>query len=120
MFVEGLLQRVELADPAEAFDGLDRAAVRLHRKHQARARAIAIEQHGTGAADTVLATDMRAGEAERVTEEITQQQARLDRALINDAVDRDTYVVPSAHVEPARCNAAASARPTSAPARCRL
>ena len=37
----------------------------------------AVEDHGAGAADAVLAADVRPGEAERVAEEVRQQQARL-------------------------------------------
>ena len=53
-------------DGAEAFDGLHAAAVGLHGKHQARAHTVAVDQHGAGAADAVLAADMRAGEPEFV------------------------------------------------------
>ena len=47
----------------DAFDGGDSVAVGLHREHQAGARRLAVEQHGAGAADAVLAAGMRAGEA---------------------------------------------------------
>ena len=50
-----------------------RVAVRLHREHQARAHRLAVEQNGAGAADAVLAADMRAVEAEMVAQAIEQR-----------------------------------------------
>ena len=38
-------------------------AVGLHREHQAGAHRLAVQQHGAGAADAVLAADVRAGRA---------------------------------------------------------
>ena len=82
MLMKKFLQCIHLADAAEAFDGLDVSAVCLHRKHQARSRAVAVEKHGARAADAVLAADMRAGEPERVTQKIGEQESRLDGGLV--------------------------------------
>ena len=51
---------------------------RLHREHQAGARAAAVDQHRAGAAHAVLAAEMRAGEAELVAQEIGERQPGLD------------------------------------------
>src|ERR1043166_3057766 len=58
---EGALQRMQILWGAEPFDRSDLLALRLHRKHQARAHGLAIDDHRAGAADAVLATDVRAG-----------------------------------------------------------
>jgi hypothetical protein len=50
-------------------------AVGLHRQHQAGARRAAVEQDGAGAADAVLAAEMRAGEAEFIADEIGERDA---------------------------------------------
>ena len=50
----------------------------LHREHQAGAHRLAVDQHGAGAADAVLAADMGAGEPQLVAQAIGQRQARLD------------------------------------------
>ena len=119
MLVKRFLQRIHLPDAAEAFDRLDAAAVGLHREHQAGARAVAVDQHGAGAADAMLAADMGAGQAQRVTQEIGKQQARLHGGAVGCAVDGDADFASFAHValSSARRQAAASARPVSTPAR---
>jgi hypothetical protein len=61
-----LLHGVELSPPREAFDGRDRSTVRLGRQHEARLHRIAVEQHRTGAADTLFAADVRAVELQLV------------------------------------------------------
>src|SRR5881296_1957404 len=85
------LQRVQLPPVAraggrEALDGGDRVTVRLHREHQARPHRLAVEQHGAGAAHPVLAPDVRAGEPELVTQEVGEEQPRLDGTLLPHAV----------------------------------
>ena len=47
----------------QPFDGADRLALRLHREHQAGAHRLAVDDHRAGAADAVLAADVRAGQA---------------------------------------------------------
>src|SRR6516164_11533427 len=71
-----LLQRIERAVWArERFHGLDRAAFGLDRKRQTRAGGDAVDQHGASAADAVLAADMGAGRAQRMTEKIAKECA---------------------------------------------
>ena len=64
---------------------------------------------------------MRARQAERVTQEIGQQQARLDGLLIGNAINSDGNVAQLAHVmlSCARRQAAASDLPASTPTKWR-
>ena len=57
------------------------------REHQAGAHRDAVEQHGAGAADAVLAAGMGAGEIELVAQAIEQRGARLDLDRVHLAVD---------------------------------
>ena len=86
----------------------------LHGEHQAGAHAVAVDQHRAGAAHAVLAADMRAGEPERVAQEIGEQQARLDRSLVGRAVDRHLDRARLAH---ALASVRASPRRGRAPGR---
>ena len=61
--MERLLQRAERAvGRGEPFDGLHLVPVGLHGEHDAGPRRLAVEEHRAGAADAVLAPDMRAGQ----------------------------------------------------------
>ena len=55
-------------------------AAGLDGQHQARAHRLAVELHGAGAADAVLAADVGAGQPGLVADEVRQQRARLDLA----------------------------------------
>ena len=79
---EGVLQRMQLVAVRQAFDGADRAALGLHREHQAGAHRLAVDQHRAGAADAVLAADMRAGQAAIVADRVDQRAARLHADVI--------------------------------------
>ena len=81
------LQIGDLARVGQALDGLDLGAVALHRQHQAAAHDLAVDAHGAGAADAVLAADVAAGEAEILAQEIDQRLARLD--ALGDALAVD-------------------------------
>ena len=74
---------------ARPFDGGDAVAVRLHGVHQARAHRRAVEHHRAGAADAVLAADMRAGEIQVLAQPVDQRGARGDMAGAFHAVDVD-------------------------------
>ena len=71
----------------QTLDGGDLVAVGLHREHQAGTHRLAIDQHGAGAADAVLAAGMRAVEQEILAQHIEQRLARLDIGGPADAVD---------------------------------
>ena len=58
------------------------AAVDLDREEEAGAHGDAVEPHRARAADAVLAADVRAGEAERVADEVGEQQPRLDTLAV--------------------------------------
>jgi len=45
------------------FDSAHPGTLGLHREHQAGAHRLVVDQHGAGAADAVLAAEMRTGEA---------------------------------------------------------
>ena len=62
-------------------------AVGLHGEHDARPYGLAIEQNGTGATDTVLASNMRSCELEFLADEVTEQKTRLYIALVLRTVD---------------------------------
>ena len=81
MLAERLLQRRQLVGVGEALDGLDVGAVDLHRQHQAGAHRRAVDDHRAGAADAMLAADVRAGQSERVAQKIAEMRARFDVGL---------------------------------------
>ena len=86
---EGRLQRRQLASAGEAFDGVELGAVDLDGEEEARPHRDAVEPHGAGPADAMLATHVGAGEAERVPDEVGEQQPRLDELTATPAVDGD-------------------------------
>ena len=65
------------------------AALGLRGEQQARAHGAAVEAHGAGAADAVLAADVRAAQPERVAQEVGEQQAVVDVLVHAPAVDGD-------------------------------
>src|SRR5580658_1002653 len=113
---ERLLQRMELAALREPLDGRDRVAVGLDREHRARLdRALAVEHDRADAAARRVAADVRAGQAERFAQEVGQQRARFDVALVRGAVDGDGDFHRNPPT-PSRSSAMVSARETNTPA----
>ena len=86
---KGGLQRRQLAAAREPLDRLELGSVDLHGEEEARAHGDAVEPHGARAADAVLATHVSPGEAERVPDEVGEQEPRLDRLTAKPAVDGD-------------------------------
>ena len=74
---ESLLQRTQRAVIRQTFNGNDRGLVGLNSEHQARAHRLAIIEHGATAADTVLATDMGAGQVQILAQKVGEALARL-------------------------------------------
>ncbi len=74
---ECLLQVGNLACVRHTFDGLDARAVALHGEREAAAHRDAVEPHRAGAAHALLASDMAAGEAELLAQEIDERRAHL-------------------------------------------
>ena len=96
---ERLLQRIELVgarrEPSTvviSWPSACTASIRQERAGQA------VEQDRAGAADAVLAAEMRAGEAERVAQEIGERQPHLDLGLVALAVHRQRDLACLAHV----------------------
>ena len=78
---ERILQRREaVRRRRQALDGADVGAFGLHRKREAGTRRHTVDLHRAGAADAMLAADMRAGRAEHMADEIAQQHARFGEA----------------------------------------
>src|SRR5262249_53436340 len=96
----------------DALDGENIMAVRLHREHQAGARRTIVEEDGACPANAVLAAEMGTGEAELVTDEISQRHADLDFVLVALAVDGqgDLSLLSHCHPECARPAWASSKR----------
>jgi hypothetical protein len=82
---KGLLQRA----PFESLDCPNLGAVYLRREEEAGTDRDAVELDGAGPADTVLAADVRAGQPERVTQEVGEEQSRLHLFAVSPAVDED-------------------------------
>src|SRR5438067_3693527 len=74
-----LLDRVELSvGRGERLDGANLGPVALGREGEAGARRAAVDRDGAAPADPVLAAHMRPREARLVTDEVGQQEPRLD------------------------------------------
>ncbi len=84
---EGLLQRMQPALGAEAFDGHDLAAAALDAQHQARQHRPAVQQHGAGAALAELAPVLGAAEIQVLTQHLEQRLVRVERDVVRFAVD---------------------------------
>ena len=114
-FEERGLHGVQLAAGVEVLDGLDRAAVELHRERRARAHRQPVELHGAGPADLHLAARLGARQPE-VSQEVQQQRRVVDAqrvlAAVDAAGDRRSHVMP--------LPSARTARLASTPVRCRL
>ena len=97
MIHEGLLHRMQLVAVGQTFDGADFLAVGLHREHQAGAHRLAVDDHGAGAADAVLAADMGAGLPAILADGVDQRAPRLDRDGVLAAVDGEGDVGSFGH-----------------------
>ena len=89
MIGERLLEPVQLAVGGEPFDRLDLCAVGLDGEHHAALHEHAVEEDGAGAAVAGVAADVTAGQVEVVPDEVDEQAASLDLALVLLAVDLD-------------------------------
>jgi hypothetical protein len=87
--MEGRLQRVEDVAIRQAFHGSQRVAIYLNGQGQARADRVVVEEYRAGAADAVLAPDVGPGQPEVVSEEVAEEQPRLDGPLVGGSVDGD-------------------------------
>lgn len=85
-FVKRLLERMKVAAGREPLDGPDFVAVGLDREHQARADRFAVEQHGAGATDAVLAPHVGAGKVQFMAQEVGEQEPGLDPPLVTTPI----------------------------------
>ena len=90
MTAERSLQRRQRVAVGKTFDRFDAGAVSLHSKHQAAARRLAVDNNGTGAADTVFAANMAAGETKFVTQAVNQRQAWFDIDVVRLPVNLES------------------------------
>src|SRR5262249_1693910 len=87
-FAEGILQRRQLAGAGgDPFDRRNWRSFGLRCKHQARAHGDSVKQDGTGAANAVLATGMRALKTEMFAQAIEQRSARFNLECVFSAID---------------------------------
>ena len=70
--MKSALKRVKAAVARKALDRSDRATVRLDREHEARPHRFTVELDRAGAADALLAADLRARQTGRVADEVRQ------------------------------------------------
>ena len=93
MVDEGLLQGMQRAIPGKSFDGCDLRAVFHDGERQAGVDAPAIDQHGAGAALTVIAAFLGAGQREMVAQGVQEcgPRHKVERApdAIDDKIDRN-------------------------------
>src|ERR1700733_2786641 len=111
MLSEGTLQRRQLIAVCEAFDRHDGCSGGLDGEQKTRPDRPAVDDHGTGAANAVFASRMRAGEIEMIPQTIAQRRARCDVGLDGLAVDFKSKL----HDARPRIAAAISVRSTSVP-----
>ena len=108
VFHEGALQGMGLLAIGEALDGADLGAIALDGEHQAGTHRRAVDDHGAGAADAVLAAEVGSGLAALLADRVGQGAARLDADGVGLAVDVERDVVPGVHE--AACSSARNAR----------
>jgi hypothetical protein len=79
MFIpEGFLDTIKFTVRPEPFNCCNSSTVRLYCEEAARLHGCSIERNRAGSAKRGLATDMRAGESELVSQKVDEQEARLD------------------------------------------
>lgn len=84
---KGLLQRVQLTIPREAFDGDDLTALVLHGERQAGVDALPVDQNCACAASSLIAAFLRALQAEVIAKSVEQRYAWLNREFSLDAIN---------------------------------
>lgn len=87
LFEEGSLHGMQFALPRKPLYGGDGTAFGLGGERQAGQHALAVDMNGAGAALTLVAALLGAGEAEMFTQRVEQRDARLDVERMALAVD---------------------------------
>src|SRR6056297_633337 len=99
ILMKGFLDLVPLAAfIAKPLYGHNLGFVGLHRKRKAGAHAAPIDRYGAGAANAVLAAQMRAGQAQSVAQKVRQRLAHRHRFLVGTPVHLACYGLFLAHV----------------------
>src|SRR5437870_221594 len=80
---------MQLVTLGEAFHSEKLGAVCLHGKHDAGTYRLTAHENRAGAADSVLAAQMGAGEIQLLAQKVRQRHSHLDQALISPPIDRD-------------------------------
>src|SRR5262249_61116246 len=80
---------------SEVLDGAKTCAFDLNGEGEASARGPAVDLNGAGAAHAVFTTDVCAGKADRVPQEVGQQHARLGLGADCLAVEREANDMPA-------------------------
>jgi hypothetical protein len=73
---------MQIVHISKALDSLDLASLCLDCKHQAGSNRFSVKKYGARAAHAVLAAHVRAGQAQVVSQEVTEQQSGLHLAGI--------------------------------------
>src|SRR5438552_10318512 len=84
---EGRLQWIQLLTLCDALDRGDIGAVVHHRERQTRNDAPAVEEDGAGAAGTLVATLLGAGQVQRLAENVKERLSRVDLQFPRFAID---------------------------------
>ncbi len=87
LLVEAVLKWMQFAVLFESFDSHDAAPVSLHGECSARLDRAAVHHDRARAAVARVATDVRSGQTQRLTQEMDQQHARFDFSGTFDSVD---------------------------------
>src|ERR1700682_3682196 len=88
--VERLLQRKQrVVARRHALDRRDAVVMRLHGEHEARPHRLPVQLHRARSAHAMLAAQVSPGQAGVVADEVCEQQAWLDIALYQSAIDLD-------------------------------
>src|SRR6266436_7372585 len=122
---KGGLQVGDFAAIGQAFDGLDRPAVGLHREHQAGSDDFIVYPHRAGAAHAMLATDMRSRQMQMFPQKVREIEPRQDMRIDALAIDMERDWQRSRHAalplapRSGRLSSADMQRASSTFARCR-
>src|SRR6267142_1922170 len=87
------LHRMERAVLCQAFDGGDLVAVMHHRERQAALDALAVHEDGAGAALSLVAALLRAGQRDMLAQRIEQRGTRIEIEVIISSIDRESYLI---------------------------
>src|SRR3984893_4604807 len=87
------LHRVEIAVFFQTLDGRDLVARMHHGKRQAAVDALSIDDHRTGAALSLVAALLRAGQAEMLAQCIEQRYARIEIESMAPSIDSQRHAL---------------------------